>query len=581
MTAASTTGNGLLIPADAPFSAGQQVWLAGFLAGVSSARRNTAAKPAATVTVEVLYGSQTGNSERVAEDVVAALRAQGLGGTARVLDDVSLEDLAAMQRVLVVTSTYGEGEMPDNAELFWEALASPTAPRLEGLRFSVLALGDSGYDEFCQAGRLFDLRFEQLGATRVAPRVDCDVEFEDPAAEWTGRVVGLLAAEAGSAPVPAPAAPVRRERSKWNRKNPYPSRLRVNRVLSGAGSAKEIRHLELDLAGSGIEYAAGDALAVVPRNSPALVDALLAELGFDPDQDVSGVPLREQLGSHWEISAPSKDLVARLAERHPDSELAAVIAHDDKGLLENWLWGRDVLDLLRLHPDHGVDVDALAGLVRPLTHRAYSISSSPLASPDRIHLTVAAVRHGTEREHLGVCSTYLADRLGEDDPVGIFLQPNAAFRLPADDDAPVVMIGPGTGIAPFRAFLQERAGRGAGGRNWLFFGDQHRADDFIYADELEEFQASGVLTRLDLAFSRDQAEKVYVQTRMRENSKELFSWLEDGGSVFVCGDASRMARDVDAALHDVVAEHRGRGADDAAAYVNDLKRSKRYVRDVY
>jgi len=571
--------NGLLIPADAPFSTEQQAWLAGFLAGVASARSSATAAPTSTVTVDVLYGSQTGNAERVAEDLVSAARGQGLAATAKALDDVEVEALASMERVLIVTSTYGEGEMPDNAELFWESLAADTAPRLEGVRFSVLSLGDSGYDDFCQAGKLLDLRFEQLGATRVSPRVDCDVDFEDDAAAWSGTVVGLFAAEGGNAP--AEVAVPQKVRSKWNRKNPYPSRLAVNRVLSGAGSAKEIRHYELDLADSGIEYAAGDALAVVPVNDPVLVEEFLAEFGLDGDTVVDDVSLHEKLSHGWEISAPSKDLISALVNAHPDGELASVHAHDDRSILENYLWGKDILDLVRATPNHGLDLTALTGVLRPLAHRAYSISSSPLHSPDRIHLTVASVRHGTDRPHHGVASTFLADRLGQEDPVGIFLQPNASFRVPADDDAPVVMIGPGTGVAPFRAFLQERAGRGAKGRNWLFFGDQHQADDFIYAEELQQFQADGVLTRLDLAFSRDQAEKVYVQTRMKQNAKELFSWLEDGASVFVCGDASRMAKDVDAALHEVIAEQRGRGLDDAAAYVNDLKRSKRYVRDVY
>ncbi|MEZ5085279.1 MAG: flavodoxin domain-containing protein [Tessaracoccus sp.] len=478
-------------------------------------------------------------------------------------------------------SNCGEGEMPDNAELFWEALAADTAPRLEDVRFGVLALGDSGYDDFCQAGKLIDLRFEQLGAARLLPRVDCDVDYEDAANAWIEDVIALLAAEApGSAPVPAPAAPAR-QRPKWNRKSPYSSRLAENRLLSGAGSAKEIRHFELGLGDSGIEYQAGDALAVVPRNDPSLVELLLERLALDPETEIGGAALRSQLTQGWEISTPSKDLLALLAERAPRSELGDLFARDEREPLESWLWGKDTLDLLHAVSEVRLDADDIAAVFRPLHHRAYSISSSPLHSPGRIHLTVAAVRHGSGRAHHGVCSTFLADRLGDDDPVGIFLQPNTAFRPPVDDTAPVVMIGPGTGIAPFRGFLQERAARGATGKNWLFFGDQHRASDFIYADEIEQYAASGLLTRLDLAFSRDQQEKIYVQTRMREQAAELYSWLEDGGHVYVCGDASRMARDVDRALTDIVAAQRRRGDDDAAEYVAALKRDKRYVRDVY
>ncbi|MFC7755308.1 sulfite reductase subunit alpha [Tsukamurella soli] len=580
----------------APFSRDQQAWLAGFLAGLQAVRaQDENAAPVATLTATVLFGTQTGNSEELAERLAGALRDAGLGAALAPLDDVTPESLAAAGHVLVVTSTYGEGEMPDNAELFWEALSAETAGRLEELRYAVLALGDSGYEGFCQAGRLIDTRLEQLGATRIIPRVDCDVEFDEPASAWITDIAEHLAAEApaalpGASPAtvvaPAPPAKPRAARPKWNRKSPYPSRLVANRVLSGSGSAKEIRHFELDLGDSGIRYAAGDALNVVPRNAPALVDDLLEALGLDGDTPSDGAPLRERLETHWEISTPSKDLMQAIAERDPGSDLAAVLARGERETLDAYLWGRDALDLLRASPGCGFTADELTGLLRPLQPRAYSISSSPLASPDRIHLTVAAVRHDeghgeAPREHGGVCSTFLADRADDAPHVGIFLQPNAAFRVPADGDRPVIMVGPGTGIAPFRAFLHERAESGATGRNWLFFGDQHRASDFIYEDELDAFTKRGVLHRLDLAFSRDQAEKVYVQTRMLAQGAQLYAWLQDGAHFYVCGDATRMAKDVDAALRRVVEQARGQGPEDADEYVAQLKRDKRYVRDVY
>lgn len=569
---------GSLIPADAPFSAQQEAWLAGFIAGIAAAgRRDGAAVDAPTATIDVLVGTQTGNAELVADEVVAGARARGLGGKAAALDDVTPEQLAAMSHVLVVTSTYGEGEMPDNAGLFWEALQSDTAPRLEGVRYSVLGLGDQGYDDFCQAAKLIDTRLEQLGATRVHERVDCDVDFEEPAAAWTSAVLERIASETGAtgkgdASAQAPAKP----RSPWNKRTPYQSRLAVNRLLSSPRSAKEIRHYEFDLGDSGITYEAGDALAVVPLNDDALVGALLEHLGARGDEESA-----ELLRTEREIRTPSKELIADLVERAPDGELASVVAHGDRSDLDSWLWGRDVLDLLR---DAGSKAPSLAELLpflRPLQARQYSISSSPLAHPGSVHLTVASVRYGAgNRRYEGVASTYLADRTGAS-PVGIYLQPNASFSVPADDDSPVIMIGPGTGIAPFRGFLHERAARGASGRNWLFFGDQHRETDFVYEDELSELQKSGVLTELDLAFSRDQAEKIYVQTRMRERSRELYAWLEEGAHLYVCGDASRMAKDVEAALLGVLAEQRGRGDDDAAEYLADLRRAKRYVRDVY
>ncbi|MER6180512.1 sulfite reductase flavoprotein subunit alpha [Streptomyces sp. NPDC001652] len=570
MTVMPPTGS--LIPADAPFSAQQESWLAGFIAGIAAAgRRDSAGADAPAATVDVLIGTQTGNAELVADDVVAGARARGLGGRATALDDVTPEALAAMSHVIVVTSTYGEGEMPDNAGLFWEALQSDTAPRLEGVRYSVLGLGDRGYDDFCQAAKLIDTRLEQLGATRLHERVDCDVDFEEPAGEWTTAVLDLVAAETGAKGTGAAEAP-KKPRSQWTKRTPYPSRLTTNRLLSAPHSAKEIRHYEFDLGDSGITYEAGDALAVVPVNDAALVEALLEHLGASGDRESA-----ELLRTEREIRTPSKELIADLVERAPASELASVVAHGDRSDLDSWLWGRDVLDLLR---DAGPAAPGLAELLpflRPLQARQYSISSSPLAHPGSIHLTVASVRYG---RYEGVTSTYLADRVGESQ-VGIYLQPNASFSVPADDDAPMVMIGPGTGIAPFRGFLHERAARGASGRNWLFFGDQHRETDYVYEDELTELRTRGVLTELDLAFSRDQAEKIYVQTRMRERSRELYAWLEEGAHLYVCGDASRMAKDVETALLGVIAEQRGRGDDDAAEYLADLRRAKRYVRDVY
>ncbi|WP_284756452.1 sulfite reductase flavoprotein subunit alpha [Curtobacterium sp. ME-Dv--P-122a] len=589
---------GSLIPVDAPFSAAQESWLAGFIAGIAAAGKKVAAS-APTTTIDVLFGTQTGNAEFLADELVAGAKARGLGGRASALDAVTPEQLAEMSHVLVVTSTYGEGEMPDNAGLFWDAIQASTVPRLEGLQYAVLGLGDTSYDEFCQAGKLLDTRFEQLGATRIHDRVDCDVDFEDPAALWNAAVLDRLAAEAGATAAPgattgggagdgaaatggAGASRASRPGSQWNKRNPYPSRLVENRLLSSPRSAKEIRHYEFDLGDSGIEYAAGDALAVVPVNDEVFVADLLEQVGANGGESFDGRPITEVLRTDREIRTPSKDLIADLVQRAPSSELAAVVAHGDKHELDRWLWGRDVLDLLRDAGPAAPGLDELLPNLRPLQARQYSISSSPLAHPDRIQLTIASVRYGDpHRMYAGVASTFLADRVDPDGTVDVYLQPNASFGVPADESAPMIMIGPGTGVAPFRGFLHERAVSGATGRNWLFFGDQHRDTDFVYRDELTELQEQGVLDRLDLAFSRDQAEKVYVQTRMLEQSAELFAWLEDGGHVYVCGDASRMAKDVEAALLHVIRTGRGRGEDDAQAYLADMRRAKRYVRDVY
>ncbi|WP_018898057.1 sulfite reductase subunit alpha [Rhizobium sp. 2MFCol3.1] len=584
------------IPADAPFNGDQRAWLSGFLAGLHSRLAigddgsnavATAPQQQASSPLHILYGTQTGNAEGVAMDAAAAARAAGMQPVVEALDDIDMARFATMKRVIVVVSTYGEGEMPDNAQLFWEALSADSAPRLEAMNFGVLALGDTGYDGFCQAGKLIDTRLEQLGAQRMANRLDCDVDYEDAASAWVGETLPVAAVVEGgaaepAAPAEATALPVR-EKSQWNRKSPYPSTLAVNRVLSGTRSAKEIRHFEFDLGDSGLAYEAGDALGVMPVNNTALVSAILERLGAHTEAAVSGLarPLGQELTTSFEISTPSREFIAEIERRAGHEELSHILRHGDKEALENWLWGKDSLDLLQLLPERAMNAADFVGLLKPLQHRAYSISSSPLAAEGRVHLTIASVRYITNgREHGGVCSTYLADR-AEGDMAGIFVSQNKAFRVPSDDDAPVIMVGPGTGIAPFRAFLQERRARGATGRNWLFFGDQHRADDFIYEEELAAMSSAGLLTRLDLAFSRDQQEKIYVQTRMRENGKALYAWLEEGGHFYVCGDATRMARDVDQALHDIIAVHGGHSADAASAYVNELKRQKRYVRDVY
>ena len=571
-------------PEDAPFSGDQKAWIGGFLAGLNSqlamvkaaAPAEVAAKP-----LDILFGTQTGNAEALAEDAAALARTKGYAPRVAELDEIEMDQLAAMEDLIIVVSTYGEGEMPDNAELFWEALTASTAPRLENLNFGVLALGDTSYDEFCQAGKLLDTRLEQLGAKRMLARIDCDVDYEDAAEAWIAEAIPQ--AEGGAAVVPVDA-PKRAEKSKWNRKNPYVSTMLAYRVFSGAKSAKAIRHIAFALGDSGMSNEAGVARVVMPVNAPDLVEMWLTRLGVDADTVVDGhdMPLGQLLSTGLEIMTPSRELIRGLEGVMKEPELTHVLEHGDKEALENYLWGKDALDLLNLDPELELDPAQIVGWLKPLQHRAYSISSSPNAHPGEVHLTVAAVRWMYEgRPHRGVASTFLADHVPEGAQAGIFMTPNKAFRVPEDNDRPMIMVGPGTGVAPFRAFLEERQARGAEGMNWLFFGDQHRASDFIYQDEVRAFSDSGLLTRLDLAFSRDQSEKIYVQHRMIENGKDLFAQLEEGGHFYVCGDATRMAKDVDKALHQVVTEHGGLSEEGAVEYVNGLKREKRYVRDVY
>jgi sulfite reductase (NADPH) flavoprotein alpha-component len=577
----------LHIPQNAPYSDTQRAWLSGFFAGMHShiLQSAGATKSEAARVLHILYGSQTGNSESIANDAAAAAKTHGLLPVVKSMDEVEANALAQMEYLLIVTSTYGEGEMPDNAQMLWDAVNADGSLRLGNIQYSVLALGDTSYDLFCQAGINWDQKLAELGAKRIYDRVDCDVDFETPAENWIGCVMPIMAEGTATVTVVDTQAPVA-EKSQYNRKNPFPATLQVNKLITAEKSSKETRHYEISIAGSGLTYEAGDALCVIPTNCSQLVSDIIKAIGCNGDEDepVSGefTSLSEALRTQFEIKQPSKELVEEIAQRSGDQELNGILASGDKDKLADYLWGRDTLDLLLQFPQVEFSAAEFLALLKPLQHRAYSISSSGKMYPDSVHLTVASVRYNSHnRDHKGVCSTYLADIANENEAVKVFFMPNKTFKVPEDDSLPMIMVGPGTGLAPFRAFLQERQFRKASGKNWLFFGDRNSASDFIYRDELQAMQNNGLLTRLDLAFSRDQAEKIYVQDRMLEHGAELFAWLEQGGYFFVCGDAQRMAKDVDQALHDVIAKFGSKTAEQAVEYVNQLKKDKRYVRDVY
>lgn len=574
------------IPYNAPYSDTQRAWLAGFFAGMHSHMLHSAGSVSQSNarTLHILYGSQTGNSESLANDAAARAKSHGLQPVVKSMDEVEVGQLAHMDYLLIITSTYGEGAMPDNAQMLWEAANGDAAPHLENVNYSVLALGDTSYDLFCQAGIDWDNRLAALGAKRLFDRVDCDVDFETPAEKWISEVIPLMAE--GAATVAIVDTETHAAKSVYNRKNPFPAKMRVNRIVTALDSSKETRHYEISIAGSGLSYEAGDALCVIPTNCPELVAEIVKALGCtgSEDEPVNGelMTLSEALRTHFEIKTPSKEFIEEIANRSGDQELNGLLLSGDKDKLADYLWGRDILDLLLQFPGIEFSAAEFLGLLKPLQHRAYSISSSGKKHPDSVHLTVASVRYDAHgRHHKGVCSTYLADLVGEETDVRIFFTPNNHFRVPNDDSLPMVMVGPGTGIAPFRAFLQEREFRKAPGKNWLFFGDRNAATDFIYREEIEAMQTNGLLTRLDLAFSRDQEEKIYVQDRMKESGAELYAWLEQGGYFFVCGDAYRMAKDVDQALHDVIRKHGNKTLVETVDYVNRLKKEKRYVRDVY
>ena len=565
-SAAGQTGGVPTMPANAPLARESRLWLDGLLGGLFS-RTDAIAAPSPAVTL--LWASQTGNAEALAERFAKRLRDAGITVELSAMANFPASKLASTHTLALISSTFGDGDPPDNGEGFWHSL-STAEMRLESLRFAVLALGDANYDQFCNHGKQLDQRLLELGATRLLERVDCDTEFEERADAWLVRFQHTL----NPAKPVAPATPAGKTKL-------YGSRLLLNRHLNPHSAHKETRQFALDLADSGLTYEAGDALGVRPRNCPELVSELLDLTRLSANTCVNidtfgDVPLQQALTQHFEIARPSSDTLAFIAERSANPGLKHLLHPEHKAELNDWLWGRQLADVLQAYPID-CSADELLGTLKRLQPRLYSIASSAKAYPQEVHLTVAAVRYGKRK---GVSSTFLADRAG-DAEVPLFVQPSKHFRTPNDGAVPMIMIGPGTGIAPFRAFLQERRALGHQGRNWLFFGEQHAASDFYYQDELQGMQRDGLLTHLSLAFSRDQPQKVYVQDRIREQGAELWRWLQDGAKLYICGDASHMAKDVDQALRQVTQTHGGLGVEAAVDYWRQLSEQKRYLRDVY
>ena len=586
-------GDSVYFPDDSPFTQGQQNWLGGFLSGLNSriidAQGDSKNQESGFDNILVLYGTQTGNAESLAEE--AAEKASEFGMKANVcgMDEITSESLLGYDRTLLITSTYGDGEMPDNAQVLWDEMNKDSAPRLEKTHFAVLGLGDTSYDLFCQAAVDWDKRLEALGGHRVMDRVDCDLDYEEPFSDWITKVMPVLAKIGGSGPKVEKreinTKPV--AKSKWSKKSPFHAKLTLNKILTKNASTKETRHYEISLEGSDMNYEVGDALGVIPTNCPDLVSSVIDALSLDPFEEIicaegSTKSLKEVLTNDMEIKLPSKELISSVAKLSGDSELNELLLPENKSKMSDFMWGRDLIDFLIDYENIKFTAEDFIALLKPIQPRLYSISSSISKHPGEVHLTVASVRYESHgRQRIGVCSTFLADRINEDTPVKCYLAPNKNFGVPSDDSLPMIMVGPGTGIAPFRAFLEEREMSKATGKNWLFFGERNRESDFFYEEEFSLWQDKGLLTRLDLAFSRDQENKIYVQDRMLQQGAELYEWLQQGGYFFVCGDAQRMAKDVDKALHTIVIEHGNLSEEDATHYINEMKKDKRYVRDVY
>ncbi|HCB1048941.1 TPA: NADPH-dependent assimilatory sulfite reductase flavoprotein subunit [Klebsiella pneumoniae] len=572
------------------FTPTQLAWVSGYFWGVLNQQSGAAVAepaPAAEVpTITLISASQTGNARRVAEALRDDLLAAKLNVKLVNAGDYKFKQIAAEKLLVVVTSTQGEGEPPEEAVALHKFLFSKKAPKLDGTAFAVFGLGDTSYEFFCQSGKDFDNKLAELGAERLLDRVDADVEYQAAAAEWRARVVEALKARA---PVAAPAQLATSgavndiHTSPYTKEEPLTATLSVNQKITGRNSEKDVRHIEIDLGDSGLRYQPGDALGVWYQNDPQLVKELVELLWLKGDEPVTvegkTLPLSEALQWHFELTVNTATIVENYATLTRSESLLPLVG--DKAQLQQYAAATPIVDMVRFSPAQ-LDAEALIGLLRSLTPRLYSIASSQAEVESEVHVTVGVVRYEIEgRARAGGASSFLADRVEEDGEVRVFIEHNDNFRLPANPETPVIMIGPGTGIAPFRAFMQQRAADGAQGKNWLFFGNPHFTEDFLYQVEWQSYVKEGLLTRIDLAWSRDQQQKIYVQDKLREQGAELWRWINDGAHIYVCGDANRMAKDVENTLLEVIAEYGAMDAEAADEFLSELRVERRYQRDVY
>ncbi|MGC7892763.1 MULTISPECIES: assimilatory sulfite reductase (NADPH) flavoprotein subunit [Vibrio] len=574
----------------------QLAWVSGYFWGLSQSQASsisTSSSQAATLVsmepatqLTIIFASQTGNAKGLAEGLEREAQAAGIAVQLFDASDYKGKDLAKETHVIFVASTNGEGEAPDNALALHEFLQSKKAPKLPHLQYGVIGLGDSSYEFFCQTGKDFDAFLEQLGAKRFIERVDCDVDYEHQAAEWKAKALAVVKEAFASTPaqvVQLPVSQTTSHLSQYSKQNPYSATLLTSQKITGRDSGKEVHHIEIDLGESGITYQSGDALGVWYENDTELVNAVLSATGLSGVESVEvdgeSLSIHSALMHKYEITAANPQMVTKFAELSGCTKLLELV--EDKEKLRLYASHHQVIDVLR-EKQTKLTAQALLSLLRRLTPRLYSIASSQSEVEDEVHLTVSIVQYTHQDEHrFGGASSYLGQRLEEGDKVKVFIEHNNNFKLPQDDNVPIIMIGPGTGIAPFRSFIQERDNREAKGKNWLFFGDRTFTQDFLYQVEWQKYLKSGVLSRLDVAFSRDQHEKVYVQHRLLEQSELVWQWIQNGAYLYVCGDATHMAKDVHDALIVIAQQQGGLSREQAETYINDLRKAKRYQRDVY
>ncbi|MBN6092325.1 MULTISPECIES: assimilatory sulfite reductase (NADPH) flavoprotein subunit [Staphylococcus] len=584
-------------------TAEQQIWLTGYLTAQQGSVAQTTEAPQQVAEyvlnnesesqnnndrhITVVYGSETGNAQSLAEIFADRLVEHNYTVKLTAMDEIKQKEFKKVEDLFVITATHGEGDPPDNALTFHEFIHSRKAPKLENVRFSVLALGDESYEYFCQTGKDFDAKLLELGAERLADRQDCDLDFDDLAEKWMNKNIEILNQSTGHGSTPTSTETVQSAKEKrYSKSNPYQAEVLENINLNGRGSNKEVRHVELLLDNYGESFEPGDCVVVLPQNEPEIVTLLIETLGWDKDieipinDDGDTLPLEKALTEHFEITKLTKPLLQKAAELFGNTELLSQI--DNAEWIQQYVDGRDVIDLLTEFPTSELKPETFYKLLRKLPAREYSIASSYEATPDEVHITVGAVRYEAhERTRKGVCSVQLAERIQPGDTLPIYLKKNPNFKFPFDEETPVIMIGPGTGVAPFRSYMQEREELGLSGNTWLFFGEQYFTTDFLYQTEWQAWLKDETLAKLDLAFSRDTEEKVYVQHRIAQQSELFYQWLQDGAAIYVCGDEKHMAKDVHDTIRSVIEQEGDMSEADAEAYLTQMKQEKRYQRDVY